>query len=311
MTSSHDAHDDAQDEGTNESSHESSHGDNAHGEETPHHVVVHEDNVLEYALPVRRIAGFGWKRDLPDIRDVKLDLRAVAKARGVKATLPTSVDLRDSGFSPPVYDQGQLGSCTANAIGGAFEYEQKRQGLSDYLPSRLFIYYNERVIENTVNEDSGAQIRDGMKAVAKLGVPHETLWPYADDARTFKKKPSTAAFADGLKHQCITYAKVAQTVTQIKTALAAGLPVVFGFSVYESFEDTGDNGMVIPDQGQIIGGHAVCIWGYRTIKNVPYAVVRNSWASGWGDGGYCYFPLAWLCDTQNASDFWAISSVEK
>src|SRR5438105_8191782 len=114
---------------------------------------------------------YGWIPDLPDHRDY---MYVAPLAEG--GPLPPSVDLRAA--CPPVYDQGQLGSCTANAIGAAFEYEQVQEKQKDFMPSRLFIYYNERAIEGTVDSDSGAMIRDGIKCAAKLGVCSEDTWPY-------------------------------------------------------------------------------------------------------------------------------------
>src|SRR5713226_8842857 len=122
---------------------------------------------------------YGW---VPDLRD-QLYAALVVNL----ATFPTQMDLRPK--CPPVYDQGQLGSCTANAIAAALEFDQMKQAVEDvFVPSRLFIYYNERVIEGTVDEDAGAMIRDGMKSVAKQGAPHERLWPYA--IAKFRTKPS-------------------------------------------------------------------------------------------------------------------------
>ena len=113
------------------------------------------------AIVRRSHAWYGWVPDLPDQRDKLYQ----APARMV-AALPKSVDLRPG--CPEVYDQGQLGSCTANAIGAALQFDQIKQKQADvFAPSRLFIYYNERVIENTVDEDSGAMIRDGIKARQK------------------------------------------------------------------------------------------------------------------------------------------------
>src|SRR5262249_37156651 len=117
--------------------------------------------------------GFGWSPDLPDARD-----HLYAAPHIALAALPPRVDLREG--CPPVYDQGRIGSCTANAIGGAFEFDLKKQGLADFMPSRLFIYFNEREMEGTVPSDSGAQIRDGMKSVANLGVCSEAEWKYDD-----------------------------------------------------------------------------------------------------------------------------------
>jgi C1A family cysteine protease len=113
--------------------------------------------------------GFGWMPDLPDNRD-HLYSAPLAKLR----VLPTKVDLRRR--CPRVYNQGQIGSCTANAIAAAIEFDRKKQKLSDFIPSRLFIYYNERSIEHSVPLDNGAQIRHGIKSVAKQGACPETEW---------------------------------------------------------------------------------------------------------------------------------------
>jgi len=133
----------------------------------------------------RTLRGYGWVPDLPDHRDRVYQ----APMRRLEA-LPPSVDL--STGCPDVYDQGQLGSCTANAIAAALEFDQMKQQVKDvFVPSRLFIYYNERVIERTVDDDSGAMIRDGIKSVSKEGAPHETLWPY--DISKFRTKPNPRA----------------------------------------------------------------------------------------------------------------------
>ena len=131
--------------------------------------------------------GFGWVRDLPDTRDVLYAAPLMNFARG----LPASGDLRSK--CPPIYNQGQLGSCTGNGIAAAIEFDQMKLGKEKFVPSRLFIYYNERVMEGTVNQDAGAQIRDGIKSVATLGAPPESLWPY--DIGKFADQPSVAAYA--------------------------------------------------------------------------------------------------------------------
>src|ERR1700722_3045212 len=121
-----------------------------------------------------KLSHYGWVPDLPDARD---HLYRAPKAIGA---IPKSVDLRPG--CPVVYDQGELGSCTANAIAGAIEFDQRKEKLPQpFTPSRLFIYYNERVMENSVASDAGAQIRDGIKSVAAQGVCPETLWPYVAD----------------------------------------------------------------------------------------------------------------------------------
>src|SRR5271166_183671 len=173
----------------------------------------------------RKQARYGWHPDLPDARDHFF-------SAPLRKALPPAVDLRPN--CPPVYDQGQLGSCTANAIAGAVEFDRKKQGLSDFVPSRLFIYYNERVMEGTVSEDSGAQIRDGIKSVAKIGAPTEADWPY--DIKKFAERPPATAYTDAKLDRAVQYQRVVHTLQQMQGCLASGFGFVFGFTVYESFE---------------------------------------------------------------------------
>jgi C1A family cysteine protease len=252
----------------------------------------------------RKIAGYGWNRDLPDGRDFMYGAPAE-----VVRQLPESVDLRPG--CPSVYDQGQLGSCTANAIGGALEFAQiKEKKANPFTPSRLFIYYNERVIEHTVDSDSGAQIRDGVKSVHKLGAPPETDWPY--DINKFSQKPPEQAFTDAKNYQTILYQRVTPTLGQLKGCLASGFPFVFGFTVYESFEsqemaNTGHLGMPGTGEKQL-GGHAVLAVGYD--DSSQSFIVRNSWGADWGIKGYFTMPYPYLLQGTLASDFWTIRSVE-
>ena len=223
--------------------------------------------------------------------------------------LPAKVDLRP--HCPPVYDQGQLGSCTGNAIGGAVQFERMKQKLTpNFVPSRLFIYYNERVIENSVDTDSGAQIRDGIKVVNKLGVPTEKDWPY--HIAKFAEKPPAKAFADALKDRAVSYSRVTQSLTQMKGCLASGYPFVFGFTVYDSFESqqVANTGIVpMPASGEsVVGGHAVMAVGYDDSQH--RFIVRNSWGSGWGMQGYFTIPYAYLTEANLSSDFWTIRLVQ-
>ena len=254
-------------------------------------------------LATRPQQRFGWLPDLPDARDYLF-----SAPEAVLATLPSKVDLRRQ--MPAVYDQGQLGSCTANAIAAAFEYDQTQQKLTDFMPSRLFIYYNERAVEGTVASDSGAMIRDGIKSVAKLGVCDEQVWPY--DVSQFTDKPSRGAYSDAKKHQATVYRSVLASLRQLQGCLASGYPFVFGFSVYESFmeQQVADSGEVpMPAPGEkLVGGHAVVGVGYD--DSVQRFIVRNSWGPKWGTKGYCTMPYGYLTDPQLASDFWAIYTVE-
>jgi C1A family cysteine protease len=174
------------------------------------------------------IQKYGWLPDLPDARD-----HLYAAPMAVLSKLPASVDLRPK--CPPVYDQGQLGSCTGNAIAGAIQFgRRKAKQKPDFVPSRLFIYYNERVIEHTVNTDAGAQIRDGIKCAVNQGACNEKTWPY--NIAQFTKQPPAAAYQEAKKYQVTSYSRVTQTLSQLKGCLANGYPFVFGFTVYESFE---------------------------------------------------------------------------
>ena len=218
------------------------------------------------------------------------------------------VDLRHN--CPPVYDQGDLGSCTANAIGAAIEFDQIKQGMQPWVPSRLFIYYNERVVEGTVNEDAGAEIRDGIKVVNSQGVCPELNWPY--NPSQFTTKPILECYDIAKQHPAVLYHSVNQDLHSLQQVLASGFPVVFGFTVYESFESdvvakTGIMGMPKRHE-QTLGGHAVLCVGYDNAKK--QMIVRNSWGPTWGDQGYFHMPFDYITDKKLASDFWVIQSVK-
>jgi C1A family cysteine protease len=257
-------------------------------------------------LTLRRASihgGYGWVRDLPDARDFTYGAPLIRFPQG----LPPSVDLRAE--FQPVYDQEQLGDCTGNAIAGAIEFDQRKQGTPEFTPSRLFIYYNERAIEGTIPQDAGAQIRDGIKSVATIGAPPETDWPY--NIAKFAQKPPKQAYVDAKQDLVTTYARVTQDLTQMRGCLATGYPFVFGFTVYQSFEsqavtDTGNVPMPSSTE-RVIGGHAVVAVGYDDNRRVFF--VRNSWGSDWGDKGYCYMPYEYLLSAHLASDFWTIRAV--
>jgi C1A family cysteine protease len=252
----------------------------------------------------RKIKHYGWVRDLPDHRDALYS----APVEGLQA-LPPKVDLR--GQCPPVYDQGQLGSCTANGIAAAIEFDQMKEKLKQvFVPSRLFIYYNERSIEGTVNSDSGAQIRDGIKSVAKQGACDEKLWPY--DIAKFADKPPAAVYKAAKEHAAVSYQRLVQMLAQMKGCLASGYPFVFGFTVYESFESpevakTGQVPMPQSTEG-VLGGHCVMAVGYD--DGAQRFIIRNSWGTTWGMQGYCTMPYPYLAQSDLSSDFWTIRVVK-
>lgn len=259
----------------------------------------------------RQIAHYGWRPDLPDDRDVSVDVLRL----GAPVTLPNRVSLLS--VCPPNYDQGALGSCTANAIAAALEMAQIRQGVKDHFtPSRLFIYWWERLAGGTVAFDSGATLRDGAKVVNKAGAPPESLWPY--DIARFRVPPSARATREALKHQTISYARLPHTLPEMRSVLASGFPFAFGFSVYESFEseEVAKTGvMPMPERdrsGRIaehaLGGHAVLAIGYDDAAQ--RFLVRNSWGTTWGDGGNFTMPYEYAANPRLASDFWCIRQVE-
>jgi C1A family cysteine protease len=242
--------------------------------------------------------SFGWMRDQPDQRDF-----LYSAVRRVPATLPGSVDLRSG--CPPVEDQGALGSCTGNAIVGALEFLELKDNLPLVDLSRLFVYYNERVMEHTVQSDAGAQIRDGIKSVSKQGVCSEAKWPYV--ISKFAVKPPAKCYTEALKHRIVEYHRLA-TVDEMRACLAEGYPFVFGFTVYESFESqqVAKTGTVpMPRKSErVLGGHAVLGVGYSDRQK--RFIVRNSWGTGWGKQGYFTIPYAYLANPDLASDFWVV-----
>jgi len=260
------------------------------------------DNFLGQELEILR--SYGWKKDKKDERDLVHNF-SISKDIGTV----TSVDLRSQ--CPPVYNQLALGSCTANAICGAYEFDQMKQGqqINQFAPSRLFLYYNERSLEGTVNADDGAQIRDGIKSINTTGLCSESSWPY--DITRFAAKPSDACYAEALNHHSVAYKQVLQTEEQIKQCLISGYPIVFGITVYSSFESqaVAKTGIVpMPKLGdKILGGHAIMIVGFDDATRLFW--VRNSWGAMWGIGGYCKMPYEYILSSSHASDFWTISSI--
>ncbi|MGV9663925.1 C1 family peptidase [Nocardia niigatensis] len=253
-------------------------------------------------ISVKQNKQLGWIPDLPDQRD-----HLYAAPAEVLTQLPPSVDLT-SQFGA-VYDQGKLSSCTGNGIAGALQFDAIEQRIADEsTPSRLFIYYNERVMEGTVDQDAGAMIRDGIKSVATLGACPETEWPY--DISEFATEPPRQCFTDATKHRAIQYSRVAGTLSQMRGCLADGYPFVFGFTVYDSlFTPEVDKTGAIPLPGamdRVEGGHCVVAVGYDDATSL--FKIRNSWGPAWGLDGYGTIPYAYLLSV-NASDFWTIRTV--
>jgi C1A family cysteine protease len=253
---------------------------------------------------IQKYKKYGWKRDLPDKRDHNFEINYLLSVEKEV----TSIDLREK--CPPVYNQGELGSCTANALACAIQFDETKQNLlNNETPSRLFIYYNERDMEGNVDNDTGASLRDGVKTINNIGYCNETQWPY--DIEKFKEKPSQDCYDFARKHKALTYKRVQQDETHIKSVLNMGFPIVFGISVYESFEseNVAKTGIVpLPEKSErMLGGHAIVLVGYDEEKRL--FIFRNSWGEDWGDKGYGYLPFEYVCDKDLASDFWVVTKI--
>lgn len=244
------------------------------------------------------IPKFHWVRDKVDTRDFVYKPTVVKEAK--------AVDLRQ--YCSPIEDQGMLGSCTGQAIAGAIELLNKRNRKPTDV-SRLFIYYYERLMIGTVNYDSGAYIRDGIKATYKFGAPLESLWPYL--INRFKANPSAIANKDALKRKVTLYEK-ATNFNSCINALTNGYPVIVGYDVYSSFmsNSVAKTGfMPYPDTRRetLLGGHAVLLVGFNHATQC--FIARNSWGSYWGDKGYFYMPYKVIQNTTMSDDFWVIKNV--
>lgn len=253
----------------------------------------------EIAVQERTVRRYGFKPGLPGVLMEPADTGSLSAL--------AEVDPRKT--LPPIFDQGQLGSCTANATAAAFQYDSILDhgvGHGVGLLSRLFIYYGERKIEGVLGQgDTGAYGHDAFKVAAEVGIPAETDWPYKIE--TFEGPVPAKAAKDAAGHYKLTKPvhAVPQSETEIKKVLSNRQTVAFGFTVYESFESSAvaDTGIVpMPKHGEsVLGGHETLIVGYL-LSHPEYALVRNSWGTGWGMAGYFLMPWSYITSRTYASD---------
>lgn len=244
------------------------------------------------------IKKYGWRPDLPDHRDFRYSLTMKPPTK-----VPSKVDLR--ALLPPVQDQGELGSCTAHATVAMLEHNQIEIGQPLTPLSRLFAYYNARVVENSAGSDSGAALRDVIASLASQGVCQESDWPY--DPAQFAVRPTDACYAEAANAKISVYARLT-TLDDMLVCLASGHPFVFGFTVYQSFEskEVAATGIVnMPGSAEsALGGHAVCAVGYD--QDAARFIIRNSWGPDWGQAGYFTMPFDYVTNTNLADDIWAV-----
>ena len=261
--------------------------------------------------------GMGWQRDLPDIRDYTPEHEKIGpmfhKSRALKppkAGIKSSVDL--TRWCSPIEDQGNLGSCTANAGVGIIEYYERRAFGEHLDASRLFLYKVTRKLLHWTG-DTGAWLRTTMKAMVLFGIPPEEFYPY--DIAKFDDEPGAFCYAFAQNYQAIKYFKLdkmgvssTQLLERLKNFLAAGYPAMFGFTVYNFGNEKGEFEFPGPND-PVQGGHAVVAVGYddnRKIGKDKGAVkIRNSWGADWGEGGYGWLPYAYI-EAGLADDFWSL-----
>jgi C1A family cysteine protease len=276
--------------------------------------------------------GMGWLPDLPDYRDfspeheeIKPMVQDVGLGEPDRVTLPAAVDLRQ--WLSPIEDQGTLGSCTAQAGAGLIEYYERRAFKSHIDASRLFLYKTTRNLLGWTG-DTGAFLRTTMGAMVLFGVCPEKYWPYTTEEVHFDQEPPAFCYAFAQNYQAIKFFRLDPPGTPLSTILhrikaftAAGLPPMFGFTVFSSIAQAGSTGKIpfpCPAE-QVLGGHGILVAGYDDAMQITNSIcaqdtigallIRNSWGTGWGDNGYGWLPYDYVLHGM-ARDWWTLLKKE-
>jgi len=209
------------------------------------------------------------------------------------------IDLRDK-FNE-IFDQGKIGSCTANALTSIFEYDKP-----NFKGSRLFLYYNERLYINETHKDEGAYLSDGILSLKSYGICEERYHPYI--ISNVFKEPSKEAYENGKKYYVLEALNISNDVNEIKSWLIKKEPIAIGIAIYSNFMNSKTGMIGIPKQtDDFMGGHAVIICGFDD-KNKIF-ILRNSWGVYWGDKGYFYLPYDYISNDELCGDLWIITRV--
>ncbi len=288
------------------------------------------------AMPeMGKTRGTGWLPPMPDLRDYTeaepeisgmVKKLGLPKSKGMKA-LPKTIDLRE--WCSPIENQQALGACTAHAAVGIVEYFQRRAFGESMEGSRLFIYKATRNLMQ-VTGDTGAWLRDTMGALRLCGVPDEKYWPYTDADPDFDNEPPGFVYAIADNYEALKYfchdplgANVPgdKVLESVKKYLVAGIPSMFGFWGFPSFDSCNvKGGIPYPCEGeQAEWGHAIVAVGYddgKKLKNTQCnktttgaLLIRNSWGTTWGDEGYGWLPYEYVLN-KLALDFWSLLSMD-
>ena len=264
-------------------------------------------NKFEFADgTVRKLDGYQ--------RSAHTDGCAVFQSRYKAAQLPPKVDMRSK--MTEVEDQLQVGSCTANAVAGAYEYIVKKNQGIDYDASRLFIYYNARLANLPKGQrmsDSGSNIRVAVDQMIKQGCCSEETWEYSQDPKIVNSRPSADAYEEAQNYKLTEIQNVPVELNAWKSALAEGYPIIFGVRLYSTFDNLRNGRVPDPHPNEIgrntHGSHAMLCVGYSDPDKM--FIVRNSWGKNWGDNGYCYMSYNYLMNPKNdCHECWIIKDAD-